>query len=732
MRRIWLIMASTLGGIGIAFVVAFHALDHAFPPDLTRAALLSQQVLDSSGRPLRVYLTAGGFLRLPASIERVDRRYLDMLIAYEDKRFYEHGGVDPLAVGRAVWQVLSHGRVVSGASTLTMQTARLLEPRARSLASKLIEMFRALQLEQRYSKKEILSLYLTLAPFGGNREGVDAAARAYFGHSPEHLDVAEAALLVALPQSPSQFRPDRYPAAARAARNKVLRRLAAADVISHRAAWRAMTERISVVDPSLPRAAAHLADRLTRDYAAHTVIETTIDGTLQHALERLARNRAHQLGRRTDVAILVVENASRRVRTYVGSADFDDDRRLGQIDMVRAIRSPGSALKPIIYGLAFDRGLIHPATIIDDVPMRFGGYAPTNFDNRYHGEVTIADALRLSLNVPAVAVLARLGPVSAVERLRRAGVTLEFGGDDVRPGLAFALGGVGTTLEDLVALYAALADDGRVRPLGFTTAQTEGAQYLQRDNTLLGEAARRYVSEILRGVPLPDLVLPDSLRARPRHIAFKTGTSYGHRDAWTVGYTARFTVGVWVGRADGTPNPGRSGANTAAPLLFSVFDHLPPPSPQQVAQRVSATTDVQFLPPVLRRFERTAGGAVEGRHAVGPRIVAPVDQAILPLPPGGRPLVIEVAGGTRPLRWVINETAIMTRGAARRVQWRPDGPGFADIVVIDARGRRAGIHIRLVDDLPTSATILQKVAITDPRHRAAAASTGIPEDPSGR
>jgi penicillin-binding protein 1C len=227
-------------------------------------------------------------------------------------------------------------------------------------------------------------------------------------------------------------------------------------------------------------------------------------------------------------------------------------------------------------------------------------------------------------------------------------------------------------------------------------------------------------------------VLPDSLRTRPRHIAFKTGTSYGHRDAWAIGYTTRFTVGVWVGRADGTPNPGRSGANTAAPLLFSVFDHLPPPSPPQVAQHARASTGAQFLPPALQRFERRAGGMAESRHAAGPRIVDPVDQAILPLPPGGRPLVIEAAGGVRPLRWIINDTEIPTRGAARRLQWRPDGPGFADIVVIDARGRRAGTHIRLVDELPTSATNLQKVAITDRHRRAAVASTGSPKDLSGR
>ena len=674
--------------------------DRRYPPDLSRLERLSSALLDRDGRPLRTYLSADGFLRLPAESERVEPRYLEMLIAYEDKRFRRHAGVDPLALLRALGQALAAGRVVSGASTLTMQVARLLEPRPRTLRSKLIEMARAWQLERRYGKDQILSIYLTLAPFGGNREGVEAAARSYFGQSAQRLSPAQAALLVALPQAPTRLRPDRHPEAARAARNKVLARVAERIGLSPADLRAAQAEPLRLAAGALSFAAPHFADHAMagRALAGRSgLVESSLDGPLQRALEGLARAEARRLGPRASLAILVVENRGRRIAAYLGSADFRDDRRQGQVDMVRALRSPGSTLKPALYALAFQRKLLHPATLMSDVPTQFGDYAPANFMKRHFGAVTATEALQLSLNVPAVAVLERLGPVSVTERLRRAGLALRFGAPDTRPGLALALGGVGVTLEGLVRLYAALADDGRLRPLsGLATAAEAGAQEAE---PLFGPAARWYVGEILRGVRPPEDHFPDLRRRQARHIAYKTGTSYGFRDAWAIGYTPRHTVGVWVGRPDGTPSPGRYGANTAAPLLFQVFDHLGGETPAPAARPDGALAlGGQGLPPALRRFSG-AGLAPPSSGRPAPRILFPLDRARIALPAAGRPLLLEAEGGARPLTWLVDGAPLVGRARGARAQWRPDGPGFSRVVLVDAEGRRSEARVQLVEGL---------------------------------
>jgi len=682
-----------IAGLATALAVGVGAmvLDRLFPPDLSRLRDLSQLVEDKDGRVLRAFIAKDGSWRLPVSLAEVDPRFRRMLLAYEDKRFDRHWGVDPLALARAVGQFLAHGHIVSGASTLTMQTARLLEPRPRTLLAKFIEISRAFQLEERFDKDEILSMYLTLAPYGGNLSGIRAATRFYFDKEPAELSDAEAALLVALPQSPERLRPDRDSAAARTARNRVLERLQAAGAIPQDAAREA--ERTAVASLRLPAAvdAPHLAARLVAAFPASSEIQTLIDGDLQHRLQALALRRQQALEPGATLAVLVVENATRSVRAYVGAADFFDGASDGQNDMVRAIRSPGSTLKPFVYALAFDDLLIHPETMITDAPMRFGDYAPQNFDHRFHGEMTAREALQLSLNLPAVALLDRLGPSRFAGLFRDVGLPLTFPDKQHAPGLPIVLGGVGTSLEDLVALYAGIADGGEVRGLRFTAGTA-----LTPARRIMSPVAAWYLSRILSDTPPPPSWLAGGNRAHAPLVAYKTGTSYGYRDAWAIGYTADFTVGVWVGRPDGSFSSGRMGRDAAAPVLFSVFDQLPvralslAPAPPGALAVSNAE-----LPRALQRFD--AGPEPFGlprtafNHA-GPEIVFPVNGSTLEIPHQGaglQSLSLDASGGALPLTWLVNGQRIESAPYRRQAQWLPDGPGQTRITVIDSTGRAA-------------------------------------------
>lgn len=673
-----LLPAAGLGGLWV--------LDRAFPPDLERYRRAAQVVADREGRPLRIFLASDEILRLPAAVGEVDPNYLKMLVAYEDKRFYGHPGVDPLALLRAVGQLIRHGRVVSGASTLTMQAARLLEPRPRTLAAKLIEMGRALQLEWRYDKEQILGIYLTLAPFGGNIEGVRAAGLGYLGREPRHLTLAEAALLVALPQAPSRLRPDRFPDAAKQARNRVLSRVAETRALSPTDLEAAKAAPLAAQRRPLPFTAPHLAARLRREQPEAATMETTIDGRLQSRLEALVKRRVRALGPAVSAAVLVIGNLDRSILAYLGSADFQDPARAGQVDMVAALRSPGSTLKPFIYALAFEHGLAHPRTLVEDAPRVFGGYAPRNFGKTHHGLVSLSRALQLSLNVPAVAVLDKLGPVAFTEALRRRGVALRFPGG-ARPGLPLALGGVGTRLEDLARLYAALGSDGIVRSLKFT----RDAKPEEPAAVLLGPTARAQVAQILAGAPRPEGFREGSRDTR--RVAFKTGTSYGFRDAWALGFDARFTVAVWLGRPDGTPSPGRFGLNTAAPLLFEVFGQLPAPRPQD-RRGADLRTAGQDLPPGLRRLRPRGEVLADARAPSTPRIVFPLDDSLLVLPPEGG-VQLQAAGGSGPYTWLVDGRPLGPMSRRKTASWRPAGPGFAEITLVDSRGRRDQSSVRI-------------------------------------
>ena len=683
-----------LGLIAVPSVIVAFLCSAAYwisalgPPPLGKALTFSTLVVDRDGKLLRPYATPEGRWRLPATRENVDPRFLELPIAYEDKRFSTHHGVDPLALGRALIQLITQGRIVSGASTISMQVARLLEPRgARSFKAKLRQMLRAIEIERTLSKDEILALYLSLAPYGGNLEGVRAASLAYFGKEPRRLTLGEAAMLVGLPQSPEQRRPDRSTAAARNARDRVLDRVAAAGIVPFDEIERAKRESVPEGRKPMPILAPHAADAAVAAAPERSVHRLTIDAALQRNLEELARERARALGPDMSVAILAVDHATGEVLARVASADYFDVRRAGQVDMTAAVRSPGSTLKPFIYGLGFEDGLIHPDTLIEDRPIRFGGYAPENFDLNFQGTVTVRRALQLSLNVPAVAVLDKVGASRFATRLKQAGGSFVLPAGEV-PGLAMGLGGVGVTLNDLVALYAGLARLGTTVPLTERAASGEEAPMARR---LLDPIAAWYVGNVLLGTPPPE-------NAAGGRIAFKTGTSYGYRDAWAVGFDGKRTIGVWVGRPDGAPVPSLVGRVAAAPILFDAFARTGKlPAPLPAAPRGALVAATGKLPPPLQRFRAgvLAGEAAESQL----RIMFPPNHARLELASDGSgkpdPIALKVTGGTGPLTVLVNGQPLPTAAGRRTLFFEPEGPGFVRLTVMDARGATDSVVVRL-------------------------------------
>jgi len=653
----------------------------------------SPLVVDRDGKLLRPFTTQDGYWRLPAKADDVDQRFMSMLIAYEDKRFYSHHGVDPVAMLRAAWQIVRHGRVVSGGSTITMQVARLLEPRPeRTFAAKAAEMIRAVQLENRLSKEDILALYLALAPYGGNLEGTRAASLAYFGKEPTRLSAAEAAMLVALPQAPETRRPDRFPLAARAARDRVLALLMGKGIINEDQVKAAEVEPAPSGRQLFPMLAAHVAERLVKRDAnkkINLVETTTISRSLQEELENLARDRAAALGGGVSVAIIAVDNASGEVRAHVGGVGYFDKARAGQIDLAQALRSPGSTLKPFIYGLAFEDGLAHPETLIDDRPVRFGIYKPENFDDAFQGTVTMRRALQQSLNVPAVMLLSALGPNRLIARMKNAGVEPRLPAD-AAPGLAVGLGGAGVKLTDLATLYLALARDGEALPLVW---RPEDRVTASPPRQLFDKAAAWQVGDVLIDSPPPQNALPGK-------IAYKTGTSYGYRDAWAVGFDGANTVAVWVGRPDNEPVSDLIGRTAAAPILFDAFTRTAekrtplPPAPAGVV--FARTSD---LPPALQRFrpdslpEIAASGPGDAPLAIS----FPPNGARIDISGGDSDsaLALKAMGGAPPFTWFADGLPIVIGEARRETVWEKPGKGFARLSVIDARGHTASVQVRL-------------------------------------
>ncbi|MGE0740508.1 MAG: penicillin-binding protein 1C [Hyphomonadaceae bacterium] len=663
----------------LVLMLTLFALDQLFPPPLSRVRDVSPVVVDRNGEWLMAFTTRQGAWRLEARLDEIDPEFQRRLIAIEDARFWFHPGVDPIALARASVSYARRGRVTQGGSTITMQLARLLEPRPRTIASKLIEIVRALQIERRLSKREILAAYLTMAPYGGNLEGVRAASRAYFQRDPQWLDDAEMALLIALPQAPEARRPDRHPRAARAARDRVLGLFVAIGAISERRAAEGRELPIPQRAP-FPFSAPHAAEALVAAHPGEGVIASTLDARLQRDFEALARRRGAALERDAQIAIFAVQIDGRAVRARVGGAGRE--RAGGYIDMTRAIRSPGSALKPFVYAIAFDEGIAAPETLVRDAPRRFGGYLPENFDRRFHGDVSLAEALQHSLNLPAVATLERVGANRFRAALTRAGADIRMPRRaDSEPGLALALGGVGMTLEDLTQLYAALGDGGRARPL----ALAPDAPFAFSRRFVRRETAER-VLDILATSPHPAGRVPAQVAQGAPQVAFKTGTSYGFRDTWAVGVSNGYAIGVWVGRPDGAPRPGATGRSEALPVLFEAFDLLGAP-PEPARQR-----EDERIAPGLARFE---GGEREGLSILFPPAGAEV--LVLDYGAGARGLSLSARGGRAPFSWYAEGARVDAEPTSGRAIWRPSAPGFYNVTVVDADGQRANVRVRIRD-----------------------------------
>lgn len=567
--------AGALIGLVAVCSVGFAGLNQVYPLDLAQRTDQSTTVFSREGEVLRQFANSKGVYRIATTHQEVSAFYLQALLEYEDKYFYYHPGVNPLALLRALGQQLYYGRVISGGSTLTMQVARMFYPHKRTYVGKLEQIFRAFQLELTYSKSQILDLYLTHTPMGGNIEGVEAASQRYYAKHADELSPVEAIMLVVVPQRPSLYRPDRHPQRALKARNKVLRRVHGALDIRFSDLERMLVAPLRADRHNSALFAPLLARRLKARANAETEIQTFIDFTIQSDVEQVIRQRSQQWSSPLSAAVLVMDNHNGEVLAYKGSADINDLYRYGHVDMVQAVRSPGSALKPFIYGVALDKGLVHSASLLTDAPRQFGDYRPHNFDRRFAGAIRLDHALQKSKNVPVVQVLNHVGPRQFMEQLNGAGIELKV----AEANLAIALGGVGTRLEDLVTLFSSLARSGESIFPRFSVQDSIVSK------PLLSSASSWILYEILK-----DIAPPDRVRAAyQRNVAWKTGTSYGYRDAWAIGTSADYTVGVWIGRPDGAPYVGQTGANQAAPLLFDVFDLLPKDrsfvtKPEQVTQ----------------------------------------------------------------------------------------------------------------------------------------------------
>ncbi|MEP3279737.1 MAG: penicillin-binding protein 1C, partial [Stappiaceae bacterium] len=640
-----------------------------------------------------------GRWRLPVKLKDVDPNYIKMLIAYEDRRFHEHKGVDERALLRAAWQAFASAKIVSGGSTLTMQTVRLIEETGtRSLKGKAQQIRRARAYEAHLSKQEILELYLARAPFGGNIEGVRAASLIYFGKEPKRLTRAEAALLVALPQAPEARRPDRSSEKARVARDRVLDRLLSAEILSAEEVLAAKTEPVPKQRRAIPKLAPHLAQHAVsvNSNGVATKVGLTVERDLQQRLETFARERARRLGKKVSIAILVADHRSGEILASVGSSDLFSESRFGHVDMTRARRSPGSTLKPFIYGLAFDEGLAHPDSLIADRPISFGGYSPKNFDKEYMGTVTIREALALSLNIPAIQMLEQIGPARLVSALKRAGVHPKLPRSKA-PGLAIGLGGLGVNLRDLVTAYASLARGGSPLILtDQTRAPTEKSGNAELSMAYRSENPKPVISQ--KSAAILTEMLAEK-RATPRHgnIAFKTGTSYGYRDAWVIGYDGAHVVGIWVGRADGAPVPGQTGNKTAVPILKGVFSRIGPNrTPIDSAWRLSGVVRTS-VPQGLAHVGRTDRRDLSQRD--GPSISFPLEGAQLDTPHlakgNSRSVAVKFRSGDAPFHILINGKPIGSPQFNRQLDVPIDGTGFSTITVLDAKGRSDRVSFRI-------------------------------------
>lgn len=530
----------------------------------------SPVITAADGTVINAFLSRDEKWRMQLEKEEISPVLKQAVLLKEDRYFYYHPGINPFAMGRALFNNITKGKTTSGASTITMQVARLLYPKKRTYWHKLTEVGRALQLEWTYSKEEILLLYLNLVPFGGNIEGVKAASVLYFQQSPAELSLAQAVTLAVIPNKPSSLRIGVQNERIITFRNKWLRYYLQHGAFSADAVEDALQEPLEAARQEAPRIAPHFAYRMFRKHRDQAIIKTTLNPPTQKMVEQLAFNYLQRLRFKNihNVSVLVINNQTNSVEAYLGSADFTDAAHGGQVDGVRAIRSPGSTLKPLLYAAAMDKGLLTPKSIISDVPVDYAGYRPENYFGTYNGQITIAHALATSLNVPAVKVLDQLGVQSFVQKMAEAEFK-QVKKEGSQLGLSLILGGCGVKLEELTMLYAAFARQGLYSPI----------KWLQHDTLIITKqlvtpASAHMVTQILTQLTRPDLPHNSHNSSRLPKIAWKTGTSYGRKDAWSIGYNKKYTIGVWVGNFSGEGVPELNGTDSATPLLFDIFDSL--------------------------------------------------------------------------------------------------------------------------------------------------------------
>jgi len=600
LQRRWPRRLLKLGVALLALLVAGVIAAYLVPLPSRLAQPSSTVVEFADGTPAQIFLSPDEKYRIAVGLGEVDPDYIAALLRFEDKRFPHHPGVDPIAIVRALALNIRHGRVVSGASTITMQLVRVLEPRPRTLGSKVIEALRAMQLEVRLSKEEILEAYLQFIPYGGNLEGLGAACYAYFGHSPADLSADEIATLLAVPQNPNRRYPSQDNAKRlKAARDEIAAFLAGADALPRgegkaEISPAALLKQIEAMPAperlrSLPRQAPHATRWLMTGRPGMTRIRTTLDRGIQALAEQLMRDALPAMRHRgiDNGSLVLIDHHTAEVRALVGNFDFWDEAHGGQIVGFDQPRSPGSALKPFIYALGIDKGLVLPEHLVPDIPVQFGSYAPDNYDGEFNGLVRLEQALSRSLNVPFVNLLNRIGIERFLGTLRAADVR-SLRSEPGFYGLSAAIGGLELTPLELAGLYTAFAQDGRYRPVRLTSEDR-----LEKGTQLFTEGAAYLTRRALSRKDRPDFPHRRQMSGMPPQIHWKTGTSYGHRDAWAVGSGPRYTAAVWVGNFDNTPSVDLVGAGASGPLLFDALEAVadrsrplapehPPPDLKQI------------------------------------------------------------------------------------------------------------------------------------------------------
>jgi len=546
----------------------FFILNILFPLPINED--YSRMVYSSDNKLLYATLNKQDKWRMKCNLSEITPVLRTTIIEKEDAYFWVHPGINPISIMRALFNNVIQGKRTSGASTITMQVARLLEPKERTYLGKIQEIFRAIQLELTYSKSEILQMYLNLAPYGGNIEGIKSAAWFYLDQKPQTLSLAQIVTLSIIPNNPNMIKPGADFSKILKVRNHWLDYFKKESIFDSNLIEDAKLEPLNFQRQQRPMMAPHLSWRLINKYPDSLEIHTNINAEIQRKSEELVKNYTASLQYMniTNAAVMIVNNSRQEVVGYIGSADFNNSRNSGQVDGIQAIRSPGSTLKPYLYALAIDKGLITPKMVITDVPINFDGYAPQNYDQKYRGLVTIETALAQSLNIPAVKILNDYGINSFINMLVRGGFK-RIRKDYQKLGLSIILGGCGVSLEELCNLFTLFAHKGIYLPSKYIKNQKTGIP-----DRLISEAASYLITENLTRLERPDLPIMWSNSSNLPKIAWKTGTSYGRRDAWSIGYNRDFTIAVWLGNFDGTGTPELTGAHIATPLLFQLFNAI--------------------------------------------------------------------------------------------------------------------------------------------------------------